>query len=255
MEHLPFFRTAFKRFCYSKSDLIVATCDEVRDFLANDLGIAPDRISVIPTCVRLDTYMNRPYSQRENAVLHMGTVDYKNPLSTLNAFAQTPASDARLYITGKATPELKAAISALPKGVRDRVELPGYVSSARLIELLGTVKVVSVPSNYVAPVASPTVIEALAAGTPVVASTSISKFVLRDGENGYIRPSSEPAAMAQAYQTLLHDRSVWERLSANAAASANMFSAGHVADLYLRLGSGQDRVGQAVRQSLSSTAL
>jgi glycosyltransferase involved in cell wall biosynthesis len=235
MERLPYFRTAFKRFCYGKSDLIVATCDEVRDALGRDLGIALNRIAVIPTCVRLDTYVNRPFSARENAILHMGTVDYKNPLATLRAFSRTGVGDARLYITGKPTDELKQELAGMPEEIRSRVELPGYVSSARLLELLGSVKIVSVPSNYVAPVASPTAIEALASGTPVVASMSISRQVLADGVTGFLRDSSDADAYASACRALLTNDQLWNTCSHNALQAAQAFSAGRVANLYLQL--------------------
>jgi glycosyltransferase involved in cell wall biosynthesis len=235
MERVPFFRTAFKRFCYGKADLIVATCDEVRDALSADLGMAPERIAVIPTCVRLSTYTCKPGSARENAILHMGTVDYKNPVSSVRAFARTKTEGARLYITGKPTPELLHELELLPEQVRRRVELPGYVSAARLLELLGTVKVVSVPSNYVAPVASPTAIESLASATPVVASRSISRQVLTDGVNGYVCDSADAAAMAAGFDALLENGEAWQRMSAAALQTAGAFAAGRVADQYLRL--------------------
>jgi glycosyltransferase involved in cell wall biosynthesis len=235
MDRVPLFRTAFKRLCYGKADLIVATCDEVRDALSADLGIEPGRIAVIPTCVRLATYTRKPVAERENAILHMGTVDYKNPVSSVRAFARTKTAGARLYITGKPTPELLQELAQLPEPVRRRVELPGYVSAARLLEMLGTVKVVSVPSNYVAPVASPTVIESLASATPVVASRSISRQVLTDGVNGYVCDSSDAAAMASAYDALLEDGQAWQRMSSAALETAGAFAAGRVAEQYLRL--------------------
>jgi len=256
LERVPYFRNAFKRYCYSKANRIVATCDEVRDALADDLHIDAGRISVIPTCVRLSTYLNLPAKKREDAILHMGTVDYKNPVATVRAFARTRTPGVRLYITGKATPELNAELEALPPEVRSRVELPGYVSAARLLELLGSVKVVSVPSHYSAPVASPTVIEALASGTPVVASTSISRQVLTDGSNGFVRDCSNADAVAAAYDRLLGDAVTWRNMAERATESASTFSAERVADAYLRLADGArnrrtvraGRVSEAVNQ-------
>ncbi len=235
MDRFPLLRNGFKRYCYGRSDLIVATCDEVRTALSRDLGIAESRIAVIPTCVNLGTYVNKPLRQRENAVLHIGTVDYKNPLGTLNAFAAMQSRNAKLYITGKPTPSLETAVAALPKALRNRISLLGFVSSEKLIDLQGTVKIVSVPSNYAAAVASPTVIEALASGTPVVTSNSISRQVVADGENGYKRDSADHRAVASACDALLSDDRVWQSMSSNATRSAEQFSADRVADLYLQL--------------------
>jgi glycosyltransferase involved in cell wall biosynthesis len=235
MDRIPLLRNGFKRYCYGRSDVIVATCDEVRTALSRDLRFSEDAIAVIPTCVKLSSYTNQPLARRENAILHIGTVDYKNPLGSLNAFAAMQGEDAVLYITGRPTPALESAVMSLPPAIRKRVALLGFVSSARLTELQGTVKIVSVPSNYAAAVASPTVIEALASGTPVVASTSISRQVLVDGENGYVRNSADAVAVASACDTLLSDGRLWQMMSDNATRSAEQFSADRVAGLYLQL--------------------
>lgn len=235
MSRIPYFRTAFKRYCYARSEMIVATCDEVRDELCADLGVSPSRVEVIPTCVQLGSYVQKPLEEREDAILHMGTVDYKNPEASIRAFGRMATPGKKLYITGKATEELKTLAASLPSAFRNGVEFLGYVPAPRLIELLGTVKVVSVPSNYAAPVASPTVIEALASGTPVVASPSISRQVLEDGVNGFMRTPEDEQSMALAYESLLTDSHVWKRMAANALQSSGNFSARRVADLYLRL--------------------
>jgi glycosyltransferase involved in cell wall biosynthesis len=238
----PFLRTAYKRFCYAKCDVVVATCEEVRAALSVDLRMQPAQIKVIPTCVKLSSYIQRPLRERENAILHMGTVDYKNPASSIKAFAAMASIDKKLYLTGRPTDEIKDLIQSLPSGTRGRIELLGYVAAPKLIELLGTVKVVSVPSIYAVPVASPTVIEALASGTPVVGSPSISREVLSDGVNGFVRAPADHLSMARAYEALLNDEQLWSRMAVEAVISSKLFSAYRVADLYLGL-IGADRSG------------
>ncbi|MBX5495777.1 MAG: glycosyltransferase family 4 protein [Bryobacteraceae bacterium] len=235
MDRYPMLRTLFKRWSYGRSDLIVATCNEVRDGLSRELDLEPDVISVIPTCVRLSTYSNQPLSERENAVLHMGTVDYKNPAASIMAFRHVATGDRKLYITGKVTRSLEQTLSALPQAVRQRIVLLGYVSSAELIRLLGSVKVVSVPSVYDAPVASPTVIEALASGTPVVASHSISKQVLEHDRNGFVCDPADNHQFARAYEQLLSDDDTWLRIATNARHSAERFCSHRIARMYVEL--------------------
>ena len=239
----PFLRTAFKRYCYAKSDIVVATCEEVRSALSDDLRMSVGRIGVIPTCVKLSSYVQKPLRDRENAILHMGTVDYKNPGSSINAFAAMAANGTKLYLTGKPTDELRGRIRGLPQRVQASIELLGYLPASRLIELLGTVRIVSVPSSYVTPVASPTVIEGLASGTPVVASPSISREVLVDGANGFVRDSGDAAAVASAYEALLKDDQLWTRMATQALASSEKFSAARVAESYLELVRGHQPAG------------
>jgi len=231
----PVLRTAYKRYCYAKADIVVATCEEVRVALAAELRMSPREIRVIPTCVNLASYRSKPFDQREDAILHMGTVDYKNPLSSIKAFAAMARVSGKLYVTGKPTPEMHELLRGFPAPIREGIELLGYVPAARLFELLGSVKIVSVPSSYAAPVASPTVIEALASGTPVVTSPSISREVVTDGVNGFVRDPADVNAMASAYETLLHDAAAWRRIADLAAASAHTFSARRVAERYLDL--------------------
>jgi glycosyltransferase involved in cell wall biosynthesis len=227
-------RRLYKRITYSFADDVVATCSEIRDLLGGELGRSPSRIAVIPTCFDLSGYSGRPLAEREATILHMGTVDYKNPRATLAAFAalRTPA---RLVLTGKVDDALRATIDAFPAGVRERIELPGFVDAAELRDLLGRVRVVSVPSVYSVPVASPSVIEPFASGTPVVAGDSISRDVLNDGVNGAVVAGAEPLAMARRIDELLTDDELWSRLSAAALERSRDFGAEAVARRYLEL--------------------
>lgn len=229
----PALRALFKRYSYSRSDFVCATCDEVRQALSEEATIQLEKIAVIPTCVKLDTYVDRPYEERQEAILHMGTVDYKNPDSTIAGFCGVARSGRKLYITGKVDERLRRRIAGLEPSVRSRIELLGYVSSEQLLNLLGSVRVVSVPSIYAVPVASPTVIESLASGTPVVASKSISAVVLRDGWNGYVCDPHDKSAMGDAYERLLSHEVEWKRLAANAKESSRAFSSHRIAGMYL----------------------
>lgn len=235
LANFPFLRTAFKRYCYAQADLVVATCDEVRSALSAELRMPVEQIKVVPTCINLSSYIKKPLRERENAILHLGTADYKNPISSIRAFARMACTGNTLYITGKPTDEMRELIRSLPPTSRTGIELLGYVPAARLFDLLGTVKVVSVPSRYAVPVASPTVMEALGSGTPVVASPSISRTLVLDGVNGFVRAPADELSMASAYEALLRDDHLWSTIAAQAAASSLTFSAQRVAGMYLAL--------------------
>lgn len=69
-----------------------------------------------------------------------------------------------------------------------------------------------------------TLIEAFSYGVPVIApEVGGPTEVVRDGMDGYLMDSSGVAAIAEKIQEVAHDRSEWERLSANAAKRADDF--------------------------------
>lgn len=227
-------RTIYKRLTYRLATHVVATCTEIRDLLSAEIGTPATSIEVIPTCFELSGYRGLPLHEREPAILHMGTVGYKNPSATIQAFAalRTPA---RLYVTGRVDDALSAELDRLPAAVRERIELLGFVDAGVLRDLLARVRLVSVPSRYSVPVASPSVIEAFASATPVVAGSSISRDVLVDGENGRVVQDAEPGAMAGRMDELLQDDVLWSRLSQAALERSADFSARTVANRYLRM--------------------
>jgi glycosyltransferase involved in cell wall biosynthesis len=227
------FRVPYKRLSYRLADRLAATCSEVRDGLASELGADPGSIAVLPTCINSDAYSCRPLNERRPAILHMGAAHYKNVPATLRWFAELGETDAELYITGDAGRQVEAAKPALSPQALRRIHLVGDVSHTELKALLTSVRAVAVPSDYACPVASPTVLEAFASGTPVVASASISRDVLRDGENGHCVPELSGALGPGRLRELLSDDTVWKRMSAAALATARSFSSARVAKVYL----------------------
>lgn len=227
-----YLRVLYKRFSYKRSTHIAVTCSELKPALANELSIPEDRLHILPTCFNLYTYDIPPLEEREKAVLHMGTVFYKKPEQSIRAFQWVKSPDTKLYITGRVTEYLQQVIEELDESLRFRIKLLGFVSAEELKRLLGSVRIISVPSDYVLPVASPTAIEGMASGTPVV-GTSISTDVLRDGYNGFV--CHDDKMVGERLETLLSDDILWQRMSNNALETSKHFSADQVAQKYLNL--------------------
>ncbi len=231
----PQLQTLVKKLAYYSAVSIVATTSEIKEGLMNQLGIPSERLTVIPTCIKVSQYQGKPLKQRSCAILHIGTAFYKNPETTIHAFKRIESLEAELLITGEPSAQLLDMIEKVQDPVkRKKIRLLGRVSDAELKRLLGEVRVVSVPSVYRTPVASPTVLESLASGTPVVTTTSISRDIAVDGFNCFIR-SANSEEFASALEQLLLDDSLWEMLSKNARLSIKEFDADRVAERYLEL--------------------
>jgi glycosyltransferase involved in cell wall biosynthesis len=233
---LPDMRRVYRSLGYRRHDGIVATCHEVRGALAEELQVRRASISVIPTCIDRSSYAAKSVRDRTNAVLHMGTQDYKNPLASVRAITRLADPTAKLLITGAPSASLDSFLATLAPAVANRIEQLGYVSESELRDLLATVRAVAVPSTYWTPVASPTVLEALAAGTPVIGSPSISTDLLKNEVNGYRFDPEDETTFADALSTLLDDDDRWEAMSTAALLAAETFDAETVAEAYIQLG-------------------
>jgi glycosyltransferase involved in cell wall biosynthesis len=229
------FRRLYKIVAYRFSQSTVATCTELRHALARELFRQEQSIDLIPTCLSLGNYVGAPANGRSTAILHLGTALYKNPLATIHAFARLNDEDARLFITGGIGAGLREALARLDHNTRSRIECLGFISAQELTRLLSTVRLVSVPSVYNTPVASPTALEALACGTPVVGSPSISADLLREDVNGYRIAPAETDMMCSRFEQLLYNDECWKRLSEGAYSTVSRFSNSVVAANYVRL--------------------
>jgi len=81
--------------------------------------------------------------------------------------------------------------------------------------------------------------EAVAAGTPIVGSSRISRDVLADGVNGLV-VNPDATAMAAALRAVLNDDNLWAQLSAGAGRIIEKFDAFRVARQYLKLAPAAD---------------
>lgn len=140
-----------------------------------------------------------------------------------------------LYITGHITKELIEFVKDFAKPIEHRITFLGLIDESHFKNLLASVKIVSVPSTYIVPVASPTVIEALLSGTPVVSSLAITNDAVVNGINGY-RCNLDPKEFADKFRKLLTDENLWKNMSLNALQIAReKFGAKNVANKYIEL--------------------
>lgn len=114
-------------------------------------------------------------------------------------------------------------------GKRDQDLLPYYYSAA---------EAVVVPSHYES--FGMVALEAMACGTPVVASqVGGLAYLVQDGVTGYTVPSNDVPALATRLSDLIRDKALRDRLGDQAAQSAKQFSweiiARQIRDLYQEL--------------------
>jgi glycosyltransferase involved in cell wall biosynthesis len=80
-----------------------------------------------------------------------------------------------LYVKGDITGPTREAVDVLSNRLRERVILLGRADGLTVRKLHGQVRVAAFPTRYEIPVASATVMEAVASGTPLVGSSRLSR--------------------------------------------------------------------------------
>jgi glycosyltransferase involved in cell wall biosynthesis len=197
----------------------------------------PARSVVIPNAVSLDRPQRRHPERLDGpaTVLAVGRLRApKDFLTLVRAAALAPAGTLRVLIAGEGPdrPRLEAEIARL--GMAGTVELLGERED--VAELLATADVFVLPSRSEGMPMS--VLEAMAAGVPVVASRvgGVPELV-RDGVTGTLVAAEDPGALAAALSALATDAGARARLGAAGRARAeaefglDMWRQAHV-DLY-----------------------
>jgi glycosyltransferase involved in cell wall biosynthesis len=227
------------RWVLSKLDHCIAVSHAIKDEMLA-LGLAPEKITVVPEGLDLGAFHPHPPSAALRAELGIaegepvitlvaGLVDWKGQDVVLDAapaiLAQFPKAHILLaggaYGKDNSFAELIAARVADP-AFGGRVRLLG--ARADIPELLSISDVVLHTSTKPEPFGR-TFLEGMALGKAVIASNQGGPLdVIEHEVDGLLIAPAQPALLAQAVTRLLGDPAFSARMAANAAAKATLFS-------------------------------
>ena len=231
--------TLKERLAVRAADLVLTTSDASRRDLSAHYRLSEDRVGLIGAapdpCFRpsadgpesraaLDRHglsSARPY------LLYVGGLSpHKNLPRLIEAFAQSAPSDAALAIAGDFgdvfhthVPELRE--SSARWGVSDRVTFTGFVPDDDLVYLYGRALALVQPSLLEGFGLPP--VEAMACGTPVLASTtgSLPEVV---GDAGLFFDPRDPASIGRAILGIFEDPADRRRLADRALERSRLFN-------------------------------
>lgn len=220
------------------ADLVLApsraTAAELeRDYGARRVGVLPNVTGGLP----VEPVPVAGFEPATGDLLFVGRLRIRKGVEVaLEAMARLAGEGrpARLLIAGEG--EHRARLEACAAGLglgRERVRFLGRASAGQVRWLLQRTAALVVPSTYEGmPLV---VLEAMAAGLPVVASrvSGIPEVVV-DGETGWLVPTEDPPALASALAHLLADTAEGERRgAAGRARCAALFRPEHAARQWL----------------------
>ncbi|GAA5433308.1 glycosyltransferase family 4 protein [Haloarcula japonica] len=186
--------------------------------MACQLDLHPESPSVYPTgarYVRTDEFrVQRPYGDRDRVVGFLGRLDEEKNIRELAAVAAELPDDVTFRFIGDG--DLRAWLeSELASEIeRGAVELTGWVDHDDVPAQLNDLSLLVLPSQPTEGLPT-TILEALACGTPVLASpVSGVPDVVREGETGFLLDSREVAVLRETILDIL-ERDGLDRISEN----------------------------------------
>ncbi len=185
--------------------------------ISAQMGVDPETLHIVHVGVDQQQFRPLPHVARIPGRL-MTTASADVPLKGLTylieALAKVRAErpDAHLVVIGR--PRHKSAMPALIErlGLTGAVEFVSGVSDERIVELYAEAELAVVPSLYEG--FSLPAIEAMACGTPLVATTggALPEVVGKHGESGLLVPTADTPALAAQILEALTDASLRARI-------------------------------------------
>jgi glycosyltransferase involved in cell wall biosynthesis len=199
---------------------IVTVSESSRRDISAQLGVVPDRLSVVP--VGVDHTVFEPIEgvtavPGRLIVTSSSDVPLKGLVPLLEAVAKLRTErEIELVVIGRPRPGGRVDRAIARLSLADSVRCISGITDRELATLYGEAQVAVVPSLYEG--FSLPAVEAMACGVPVVATTggALPEVVGNDGETGLLVTPNDPGALAAAIGRLLDDPGLRARLGAAA---------------------------------------
>ncbi len=230
--HRPFDRLYLDlstRFNVSVASQIIADSEATKNDLVKQYGVPEERITVVYPGCNLEPAetgwerVRERYHLPDRYILHLGTLHpRKNILRLLEAFQSLTRdfSDLHLVLAGKKG-WLYEEILSKAEGLGSRVHFPGYIASEDLPLLLRRARLFILPSLYEG-FGFP-ILEAMAAGTPVVCSNASALPEVAGGAALLFDPH-DVEAMRETTRRVLEDEALRAELVERGLERAKVFS-------------------------------
>jgi len=230
----------------SLADIVVVMTEVARQRLIHHYDIDVRRITVIPHGAAVPTASSTPVTDSPR-ILTWGLLGPGKGIEwAIDAMGELPAaaSHAHYLVAGATHPNVKARDGeayrdslkerARRRGVGDRVIFDdAYRSVSDLCDLIATAHLVVLPYDSVDQVTSGVLVDAVAAGRPVVSTAFPHAEELLATGAGIVVPQSDSSALAAALATVLTDTTKAHEMRREACRLAPSLSWPSVAARYL----------------------
>lgn len=186
-------------------DLLTVSSSSAADIVA-DFGVAPEQLHVVPLGVNTELFMPGSSPRQPGRVIAIASADtpLKGVRTLLHAVARLRVNrDLELRLVARVEPNGPTHKLIAELGISDIVHITSGLSDAALAALFASAEVACIPSLYEG--FSLPAVEAMASGTPVVASRvgALPEVVGTDGACAELVPPADVEALTRALGGLL----------------------------------------------------
>ncbi|MGH9298745.1 MAG: glycosyltransferase family 4 protein [Acidimicrobiales bacterium] len=199
---------------------VITVSESSRRDIADQLGVAPSRVSVVPVGVDEQAFRPRPeVAKVRGRIVTTASADVQMkglvPLLEALAKVRTERDDAHLVVVGRLREGSRIPQVLERLSLENAVRLVSGISDDELSVLYASAELAVVPSLYEG--FSLPAIEAMACGVPLVATTggALPEVAGRDGESALLCEPNDAAALASAILRVLGDEALAHKLSLN----------------------------------------
>ncbi len=193
--------TALARQAANRADAIIAVSEFTKSQVVELLGVAPSRVRVIHHGARPLAYTP---TQRENVVLNVGAIQTRKNIARLVEAFETLDPTWRLVLAGSFGYGSEAIRDRIERSAaHDRISVLGYIPAAELARWYARATIFAFPS-FAEGFGMP-LLEAMAAGVPIVTSTT-SALPEVAGNAALLIDPSDTDGLAEALRRLASDR-------------------------------------------------
>lgn len=233
----PIFHWLAPRVCKKRFDRIVVPSDAMKEVVEKDWGVKEPKIHVLPTGLDFARFegmcgarfrARRGIRDDEKMLLYLGRLgDEKNVELVIETFAELSRrgeKNLRFVIAGGG-PELymrKIHKLAAERGLEDKIIWTGFIKGQEWADCYGAADLVLFPS--LTETQGLVVVEALAAGVPLVSVNALGPGSVMKGEKGCLFAENNPVDFADKALRLLHDDVLIERKKREAREVARAYS-------------------------------
>ena len=224
---------------------LVAVSEALKDLLISTLGFPKDQISVVLNGVDAETFTQ---SHNEKLVREHFSIGFGPTVTFVGSFqpwhgvdllvssfylVQSAFPEAQLLLIGEGTGSESVEKQIAELGLQGNVNFLGRLPQKEVAAVLSLsdVAVAPYPLSHPEIVGTPLkLMEYMAAGRAIVASTAPIHEVITDGVTGLRVAPASVNALAHGIKRLLEDRALRAKLGANAAREARAHSWDHCAE-------------------------